>query len=455
MNTPNCDLQSNLCSTIKLMTYNPSANMSGFGNDLDWNDPDDIIHEIDEEDEDACIDEFNRLNKKKKGLLASYNESRQIINNIIEATRGANGALDRSEANKSAIQRAREKLELRYERYQKLCNRQLTLCDKDTEEISKENCTTLTDTYHTVITALTKLMIELQPQNQGAYHNEGDQAHLKPIQALKPSFILSFDNSPTELAAWALQFRSYFDASRLHNLPFSQQQAFLRQGLNPDVWTAIQHKVNNDTRVFRNPLDLDEVSCEEFIEDAFQIRYPLIMRRYKFFTYERKGNQTFTNFSAKLRELAAAAQLEQMGQNDYLVFRIIAGINDSHTADKLLSIPQADFNLEEINRVAVACEAAKNYSDLNATSENISNQVQNSQTPRQKLKGILKKSANEISYKDFQHLTGAAKITALKEHGFCVRCGEEMHLEGEKCLHQSTKCHNCGCTGHISKVCAK
>ena len=33
--------------------------MSGFGNDLDWNDPDDIIREIDEEDEDACIDEFN------------------------------------------------------------------------------------------------------------------------------------------------------------------------------------------------------------------------------------------------------------------------------------------------------------------------------------------------------------------------------------------------------------
>ena len=105
--------------------------MNGNGYDPDWNDPDDIIREIDEEDEDACIDEFNRLNKKKKGLLASYNESRQIINNIIEATRGANGALDRSEANKSAIQRAREKLELRYERYQKLCNRQLTLCDKE------------------------------------------------------------------------------------------------------------------------------------------------------------------------------------------------------------------------------------------------------------------------------------------------------------------------------------
>ena len=95
------------------------------------------------------------------------------------------------------------------------------------------------------------------------------------------------------------------------------------------------------------------------------------MRRYKFFTYERRGNQTFTNFYAKLRELAAAAQLEQMGQNDYLIFRVIAGINDSYTADKLLSIPQAEFTLEEINRVAVACEAAKIISGLHNKSQNI------------------------------------------------------------------------------------
>ena len=88
------------------------------------------------------------------------------------------------------------------------------------------------------------------------------------------------------------------------------------------------------------------------------------MRHYRFFTYERKGNQTFTNFYGKLIELANAAQLENMGQKEYLMFRIIAGINDPSSVDKLLSIPQADFNLEEVHRVAVACEAAKNYSGL-------------------------------------------------------------------------------------------
>ena len=187
-----------------------------------------------------------------------------------------------------------------------------------------------TQTYNKLIADLSKLNLDIQAQqNQAIVNDEEHHQHLKPIQALKPSFILSFDHSPTELAAWVLQFRSYFDASRLNALPVPQQQAFLRQGLNPDVWTAIKHKVNNETAVFRNPLNLEEDSCEQFVEEAFQIRYPLNMRRYKFFTYERRGNQTFTNFYAKLRELASAAQLEQMGQNDYLICRVIAGINNS------------------------------------------------------------------------------------------------------------------------------
>ena len=66
-----------------------------------------------------------------------------------------------------------------------------------------------------------------------------------------------------------------------------------------------------------------------------------------------------------------------MGRNEYLIFRIISGINDPASVDKLLSIPQADFNLEEVHRVAVACEAAKNYTGLNNRPDNVSCKVSN------------------------------------------------------------------------------
>ena len=61
----------------------------------------------------------------------------------------------------------------------------------------------------------------------------GAGLNVRPVEALKPSFSLSFDNSPTELSTWLAQFKSYFEASRLHTLPLDQQQAFLRQGLAP------------------------------------------------------------------------------------------------------------------------------------------------------------------------------------------------------------------------------
>ena len=99
------------------------------------------------------------------------------------------------------------------------------------------------------------------------------------------------------------------------------------------------------------------------------------MRRYRFFTYDCKGSQTYTDFYAKLQELALAANLEDMNMQDYLIFRVMVGLNDPKTVDKLLSIPIQDFNLEEVNRIAVACEAAKNYSGLNNPQANVSQKV--------------------------------------------------------------------------------
>ena len=117
--------------------------------------------------------------------------------------------------------------------------------------------------------------------------------------------------------------------------------------------------------VFRN-LAHPEDSCESIIEEAFQVRYPLIMRRFNFFKYERKGTQTYSDFHAKLQEMATAANLENLDMNDYFLFRLIVGLNDPKTVDKILSIPATDFNLEEVHRVAVQCESARNYTSLQA-----------------------------------------------------------------------------------------
>ena len=407
-------------------------------------DPDGIIRQINEADGNACQAEIKRLWQKRKGYLTAFNLSCRGLEMLMNSAKGAHGVFDRSPGTHQAIERERERLEQRYERLQLLHRRvfELNLVDDDKARY-QEAIDKVFDSFKGISEMLSEFMRKLLPTNEAQPGNNvaAHQGNVRPMTALKPSFELSFDNSPTELACWMDQFRAYFEASKLNQLDVQQQQAFLRQGIHADVWTAIQQRITIATPVFRNPNDLNEDSCESYIEDAFQIRYPLIMRRYKFFTYKRKGNQTFTNFFAKLKELATAAQLENMDQNDYLIFRVLVGIDDPTSVDKLLAIPSNDFNLEEVHRVATACEAAKNYSAINSkTGHNVSQKIsykKNSNNPHQQTTGIN------------------AKLKALKQQGKCIRCGRQAHPKGEKCPHLLTKCHNCGITGHISPVCAR
>lgn len=69
------------------------------------------------------------------------------------------------------------------------------------------------------------------------------------------------------------------------------------------------------------------------------------MRCYRFMTYTRTRKQTFTDFFSNLKNLAQADQMEEMTQNDYLIYRIIFGINHKDSMDKLLSIPQDNFKI--------------------------------------------------------------------------------------------------------------
>ena len=419
----------------------------------DYQEPDDIFRDIDLEDQDVIDEENARLIKKRTGYRSNFTLSINSINNLITASRFDSGAVDKSQGNREALQRAREKLEVRYEKLQALNNRQLVIT-QDEEPYVKQagtyqgNIDNAAERYNQVIRDLAKLNEAIQPQpnwNDNNHHNEQPN-QLKPIQALKPSFTLSFDNSPTELATWGTQFLSYFEASKLQNLPVTQQQAFLRQGLHPDVWSSIQHKINNQTPVFHNPFALEEESCQGFIEEAFQIQYPLIMRRYELFTYKRQGNQTFTNFYAKLKEQAGAAQLDQMDMNDYLIFLVIAGVNDMKIKDKILSIPRKEFNLEEVHRVATACEAAKNYSIISSDSAKNSVQIANKISVR-----------NTLRKPKFQNsdIVGTAKIEAMKNQNLCIRCTMPRHNSDEKCPHLKTNCHLCGAIGHIQKACSQ
>ena len=128
----------------------------------EYQDPDDIIRDIDLDDPDDVIEENNRLIKKRKGYRSNFTLSVNGINNLITASRGDNGAVDKSQANKEALLRAREKLEVRYEKLQALNNRQLVITqDEETDQAEagtyQGNIDNAAERYNQVIRDLAKL----------------------------------------------------------------------------------------------------------------------------------------------------------------------------------------------------------------------------------------------------------------------------------------------------------
>ena len=416
---------------------------------------DDIIRQIDESVVADCASEIERLKKKRRGFKAAFTQILNVIDKLIQASTGPDNKINKSESNRLAIERAFEKLELRYEKLEKVNYRILTLNQVPDDEAGyQEAIDANTASYTERIEAYGQLKIAMLPnQNQQEVINEGHNTNIKTVTDLKPKYSLSFDNTPMELSTWITCFKAYFEASRLHTLPLDQQQAFLRQYLSPNVWTAIKQHINIETRIFNNPLDPDEESCESIIEDAFQVHYPLIMRRHKFFTYERKGNQTFTDFVSKLEELAAAANLENMDMNDYKMFRVIAGLNDSKCVDKILSIPLQDFNFEEVKRVGVQYETAKNYSGLNPTHH--VNQVVGKRNSNPNKNNNPKNSSNYSYPSSSPSSSVQGRLNSLRQQGKCTGCGKKAHSKGQACPHKLSTCHKCGLKGHIAPVCAQ
>ena len=77
----------------------------------------------------------------------------------------------------------------------------------------------------------------------------GGQRTPKINDALKP-FKLTRDNDPVEFRAWATQFRSFYNTSRLDLLEREDQQAYLRICLDPHLENRISEKIGPTTEIF-------------------------------------------------------------------------------------------------------------------------------------------------------------------------------------------------------------
>ena len=192
-------------------------------------DPDDIIRPINEDSQDECAAEIIRLKRKRRGFRAAFTEIINVIDRLVASSRGPDNKVDKSEDKRLAIQRHSLQLDKRYEKLQKLNHRVLSINFVDADEQAYQDCIDVAMNLYTQrIENIGALKIEMLPNpNQQVPGVAGPGLQLRPVEALKPSFSLSFDNSPTELSTWLSQIKSYFEASRLHNVPVDQQRTVM------------------------------------------------------------------------------------------------------------------------------------------------------------------------------------------------------------------------------------
>ena len=105
-------------------------------------DPDDIFRAIDEDQEVQRTAEVNRLLPKLRALKSHFTGAYNVLSNLHNNARGRDNNFDRSAGTLKAIDRAREKLERRFEKVERCYNRMLALTHDEqmaarVEQISK------------------------------------------------------------------------------------------------------------------------------------------------------------------------------------------------------------------------------------------------------------------------------------------------------------------------------
>ncbi|MCP3852570.1 MAG: hypothetical protein GY694_20425, partial [Gammaproteobacteria bacterium] len=331
----------------------------------------DVIRKIDTDNQEQVAEEIVRLwNRKRIGFKANFTRCVNTLTRVMSgAMNGRNnpeedGDLDTSRSTRDSLEANYQKLVAAYEKLSILQERvmEINFNEKNMEVFQKET-QKINNEYNSIEMNYVSLRSKLSKQKSTqAPKQEATGNAVKPMQALEP-FVLSFDNNPIELESWFEQYKSYASASKFNKLELSDQLAFIRKSLHPEVWTSIYQNIDEDTPIYHEDANATfrQMSVLELINEAFEVKYPIITRRLEFFNSKRQGNQSYSDWFAKLKQMAYSADIQALTLDEILIMRICTGINDQNVLDRILAVPNEDFKLEEINRLCVRSESARNF----------------------------------------------------------------------------------------------
>jgi len=254
--------------------------------------------------------------------------------------------------------------------------------------------------------------------------------------------VLTLQNTPIELRSWILKFKSFFTSNQFNQATIPEQQAYVRQFIDPDLEVRIEMKIDAATEIF------GDSGMISYIEDEFALRYPLFSRRLDFFRYKRSKGQTVSSFVAHLMQLSGEADLSSLTVDQLMVFRVITGVDEDHLLGKLLEMTEPSF--EDVKKKISSWEVAKvAKKSCREAKDGKASQVQQGRGNSQQSSGRRQNQGGKPS----QGSSKGIEVTPESLKGKCTVCGTKKHATAQCEYKSKATCKTCNKDGHYASVC--
>ena len=350
-------------------------------------------------------------------------------------------ALDLLDVRKSKIENClleMEELEAGKERDDRRKERE-TYYDTTRDEITTryETC------YNAVMEALSNLNTtpDLNVTAPPEHNNQGgENKGFKSCESLRPP-VLTKENSPQEFANWQKMFKAFYSASNIGSLKTCAQHAFVRRSVDSDLMSVLETQITATTPIFDDENMPGTDSVFSLLNKEFLYRYPLVSRRFSFFSLNQARGQSFTEYLAKLTSLGNLAELNTLSMEDLFVYRAIVGLGQEYNdlREKLLELET--LNMKEVRRCSRAYESAQSVINrMKSTSYSFANLAISDD------QGLSDNDAhvNQIS------AAAQRKWLQLRREGRCPRCAlDNPSHSPQQCGARQRQCNGCGSLGHL------
>ena len=137
-----------------------------------------------------------------------------------------------------------------------------------------------------------------------------DSNSVKLVTQLKPD-TLSRDASAGELCIWCRKYEAYYQASNMQLARNQVQQAYLLNCLDSELYLRLTSAI-----AATMPVLGAGASCLTMLANIFCQKYPLLLRRKKFFVMEQQSGQDEQAFLESIKAAAGEADIQGMALED-------------------------------------------------------------------------------------------------------------------------------------------